>query len=239
MKHLFSLALILLILSSCGGMFEKRVRGNGNVSSDTRSTGSFDRVETSGAIDVYVRQDSSTSVRIETDGNLLELVDVHADGNVLHIHERDGYNLRSTRGIKVYVSSPTYNGFDASGASSFVGETPINSSQRINIDLSGASSAKLELNAPDVVADLSGACSVDLRGKTKNVDLEGSGASEFKCGDLLAENVDVSISGAGEADVYASVKLDASVSGAGSIRYKGNPTVNQRTSGAGSVKKVD
>jgi hypothetical protein len=49
----------------------------------------------------------------------------------------------------------------------------------------------------------------------------------------------VAISGAGSAEVYASVKLDATVSGAGNVNYKGNASeVNQHVSGAGSVKKV-
>ena len=48
------------------------------------------------------------------------------------------------------------------------------------------------------------------------------------------------ISGAGSAEVYASVKLDAEVSGAGTVRYKGNATnVSQHVSGAGSVNKVE
>ena len=55
----------------------------------------------------------------------------------------------------------------------------------------------------------------------------------------MAENVKVEISGAGDADVYASVKLYVRASGAGSVIYKGNPGINQSISGAGSVKKVD
>ena len=98
---------------------------------------------------------------------------------------------------------------------------------------------KIELDAPEVYADLSGACSVQLKGSTKNLRMEGSGSSDFKCMELLAENVEVDISGSGYAEVYASVKLDVDVSGAGDIKYKGNATVNQHVSGAGSVKKVE
>jgi len=57
---------------------------------------------------------------------------------------------------------------------------------------------------------------------------------------MKAENTKVDISGAGSAEVYASVKLDAEVSGAGSIKYKGNAgNVIQQVSGAGSVKKAE
>ncbi len=60
------------------------------------------------------------------------------------------------------------------------------------------------------------------------------------CYDLLSENARVDITGAGSAEVYASVKLDAQVSGAGSVNYKGNPTnVKQEVSGAGSVSRAN
>ncbi|MCP2936704.1 DUF2807 domain-containing protein, partial [Salmonella enterica subsp. enterica serovar Typhimurium] len=65
-------------------------------------------------------------------------------------------------------------------------------------------------------------------------------ASDAKCFDLKSENTKVEISGAGDAEVFASVQLDARVSGAGSVKYKGNAaSVNQKVSGAGSVKKVE
>ena len=69
--------------------------------------------------------------------------------------------------------------------------------------------------------------------------VDGSGSSHFRCFDLMAEIVSVDISGAGDAEVFASVKLDVDVSGAGSVKYKGNATVSQKVSGSGSVSKVE
>jgi hypothetical protein len=54
---------------------------------------------------------------------------------------------------------------------------------------------------------------------------------------LLAENTAVKVSGNGNANVFASVKLDAKVSGSGNIFYSGNPTspVIQK-SGSGTIQ---
>ena len=232
------LFLFLFLVSSCDVM-DKRIRGNGNIKSETRNITGFDGVDVSGSIDVFVKQDSVSSVRIETDDNLLEYVATHNEGGVLHIHENDGVNLRSSRGVKVYVSGPQFVTFDASGACKIESENQLSANEKIDIDLSGACDAKLDLKAPSIESDLSGACSVELKGETKEVRLKGSGSSEFRCFGLMAENVSVSISGAGDAYVFASVKLDVSVSGAGSVRYKGNAAVDQRISGAGSVKKEE
>lgn len=220
-------------------MFEKRVSGSGNIKTETRTAGQFNAVDVSGSIDVYVKSDSVSSIRVEADDNLLEFVETHNDGGTLHIHERNGFNLRSRKDIKVYVSGPEFRHFEASGACDIFSENKITSPSAIDIDVSGASGINMELNAPAIKADLSGACTVTLKGETKNLDLNGSGASKFYCFDLMAENVGVEISGAGHADVSASVKLDVQVSGAGTVKYKGNAIPNSNISGAGSVKKVE
>lgn len=234
----FWILIIAVAMTSCRQVFGKRIRGNGNLRTETRSSGEFHSVDVSGNIDVYVKYDSAQSIQVETDGNLLEYVDTHNDGGTLHIHERDGYNLRSGRGIKVYVAGPDFKHFEASGACDINGQNQVRGSGPIDIDISGASDVKMDLNAPAVTAELSGACSVALKGQTRDLKLDGSGSSSFKCFDLLAENVDVEISGAGNAEVFASVKLDVNISGAANVKYKGNASIDQRISGAGSVNKV-
>jgi hypothetical protein len=95
------------------------------------------------------------------------------------------------------------------------------------------------LDAPKIKTELTGASSLKLKGKTRDFSVEGSGASKIRCGDLLAENVTVEISGAGNAEVYASVNLNAQVSGAGDIKYRGNAAVTKDINGAGSVTKIN
>jgi carbon monoxide dehydrogenase subunit G len=220
-------------------MFGKRIRGSGNITTQTRSAGQFNSVDVSGAIDVYVRQDSASSIKIEGDDNLLELVEVIDDGDILRIHPRNGYNLNPSKDIKVYLSSPNYKKFEASGACKIISENKLTSTENITIDLSGSCDAKLELQVPAISADMSGACSLVLKGQSKDFKVEGSGSTSIKCIELLTENTNVEISGAGDAEVSASVKLDVEVSGAGSVKYKGSPAVNQSISGAGSVKKME
>jgi hypothetical protein len=97
----------------------------------------------------------------------------------------------------------------------------------------------LELSAPKITADVSGACSVKLKGDAKEFKVQGSGSTDIKCFDLVADNVDLDISGAGDAEVYANVKLTGDISGAASVNYKGTAQTDIHTSGATSVKKVD
>jgi hypothetical protein len=199
----------------------------------------YNSIDVSGDIDVYVKQDSSQSVKVVTDDNLQEYLSIRENGGVLYIDVRRNYNLRPSSEIKVYVTGPVFRKFDASGACNFYTENQISSNEDIAIELSGASDAKLDLKAPRITGDLTGAGSLTLKGETKDLELDGTGSSNLKCLGMMAENVDVDITGAGDAEVYASVKLDVSVTGAGSVKYKGNANVNQKVSGAGSVKKIE
>ncbi len=240
MRKLFILLCIPAIFStSCREFFGKRVRGDGNFRTDTRSVGSFSSVEVGGAIDLYVKQDAAQSVKIEADGNLLEYIDSYLEGDKLVVRTKDGFNLKPSRDIKVSVSASLFKRIEASGSCDVFTENQLVSNENLSVSLSGSCDAKMDIKAPSVETDISGACSVQLKGETKNLKAGGSGSVDFKCFDMLAENVSVDISGAGDAEVYASQKLDVDVSGAAGVKYKGNATVNQHVSGAGSVKKVD
>jgi hypothetical protein len=229
-----------LFLASCQGIFGKRVHGNGNVRAEDRQVSDFKNVEVDGAAKVLVSQGDHSAVKIETDENLLQYIEVSQAGDKIHIHERQGYNLRPTNGIRVYVTSPVFHSIDASGACDIIGQTKITNPDALEMHVSGAGDIKMDLDAPKVSAEVTGSGSVFLKGQTKEVTLDLTGAAHAHCYDLLAENTKVDISGAGDAEVYASVKLDAEVSGAGSVKYKGNASdVNQHVSGAGSVKKAE
>lgn len=239
-KYIWLLLVLTVAVSSCRFMSGRRVRGNGVIKSQEHSVSTFKNVEVSGSMNVYVSQGDIKPVRIEGDENLLQYVEVEQEGDVLRVHERHGYNLQPTDELKIYVTAPVYRKVEVSGASSIIGQTKINNAEDLELSASGAGDIKMDVDAPKLSADISGSGSIDLKGQTKDVDLGLSGAGHAHCFDLLSENVTVDISGAGSAEVYASMKLEASVSGAGNVSYKGNAaSVNQHISGVGSVSKVN
>ncbi len=242
MKKLFLFSFFgMLIFCSCNYVGGKRVEGNGNVISQDRTTGKFHSIDVSGAINVYIKQDSAQqAIKVETDENLQDLIEIHEENGVLYISPRDNFNLDpSNNKIKVFVTAPHYRSLHVSGASNIYGENKLTSAETLDIDLTGASEIKLDVKAPRINADLTGASSVIITGETRDFNLEGSGASDVKCFDLFTENTTVDISGAFSAEVNASVKLDVNASGASGIKYKGSPAVTQDLSGASSVSKVN
>ncbi len=90
-----------------------------------------------------------------------------------------------------------------------------------------------------MVLDCSGASKIKLTGTAVDVNMDLSGASDIFAFDMPAENYDIEISGAGNAQLTVNKRIRAEISGAGSVKYKGSPTeIDQSVSGAGSIKKV-
>lgn len=234
----FLLSLLSLFFSACNS-FGERVHGDGNVQSVNRPSREFNGVVVNSNINLHIRQDSDWSVKLVTDNNLMDLIETEVHGDILEIKVRNNYNLDPSKSIDAYVTAPEFRRLSASGASEIESETKIVSSGTMDIDISGASNINLDLKAPRVKAGLSGASKATLRGETKDISLNGSGASQFRCFELMAENADIDVSGSSDADVFASVNLKAESSGASNVRYKGSPSVNSNTSGAGSVARAN
>jgi hypothetical protein len=236
----FSIFLLILttVLSGCS-VFSKRIRGNGEIRAENRTVSSFQSVRVSGAIDIYVSTDSQATVRVETDANLLDYVVTETEGNTLSIHPRSGARLRPSNSIKVYVTNAVFERLRASGACNIISQNKLAGAEELEVNLSGACEVNLDVQVPSVEVKGSGSTNVILRGATRDLRISGSGSTEVHAYDLLSENTSVKLSGAGDAEVFASVKLDVHVSGAGDVRYKGNAAVSQSISGAGSVKKTD
>lgn len=231
---------LLPAIFSCHEFMGKRIRGNGSIKTEERSVSSFKNVEVSGAMNVFVSQGPSAPVKIEADENLLRYIEVLQEGDRVIVRPRHGYNLSPSDEIRIYVTAPIYNDIDVSGACNITGQTKINNPEDLALHVSGAGDIRMEVDAPSLKAEVSGSGSIDLKGQTKDVELDLTGAAHARCYDLLAENTKVDITGAGDAEVYASVKLDADVTGAGTVKYKGNAAnVSQHVGGAGSVRKVE
>jgi hypothetical protein len=240
MKKIVLFSLVIFVFATgCREIAGRRVKGSGHIITENRTATGFNSIDVSGAIDVFVKQDSTTSVKVEADDNILEYIEVHTEGSTLEIYTENNINLRPTNKIKVYISNPQYKEIQVSGASSVRCENEITSADALDVGLSGASEGSLELNAPKVSVNLTGASNASVKGKTKDFEGSVSGASEIRGFDLLSENANVDASGASHIEIYASVKIDGQASGASSVNYKGNAQSNVEKSGASSVNKKD
>ncbi len=235
-KLLLIPSLALLSLAACN---MNRVKGNGHVVSKNFSEKGFKDIDVESALTVYLKQGPDYSVRIDAEDNILELMQVRIAGDELKIGYKDNINAQPTKDIKVYITAPDFRNLEASGACNIISQGSLRGNA-IALSLSGASNSELEVETNKFEVDASGASEISLKGKTAYLSVEGSGSTEIHGFPLLSEHTKVSISGSGEAEVYASQSLEVEISGAGDIKYKGNPaTINKDVSGAGSITQVN
>jgi hypothetical protein len=233
---LFALAATLLF-SSCRFFGGERIDGNGNIVTEQRNVGRFTGIEAGGALEVRVRQDAASGVRIQADQNLQEFIEAFTDGNTLVVKQKKGYNLDPSKEIIVYVSAPAFKNLEVSGASRLISDSPI-SGDKLELFVSGASEVNVEVKVSRLEAEVSGASTVQVRGSSSAFSTEASGASKIRCLDLVTDETTLDISGATHAEVTANKQLNIEASGASEVRYQGNANIKQESSGASSVSKI-
>lgn len=228
MKNIVLLVFTSLLLNSCVG-----VRGNGEVESSNRQVESFTGIKVSGAINVFVRQGETHSLKITADANLLPLIKTSVSGDVLNISTKRA--ISKYEKLNVYIIMPSLEEIDISGASSLNSEGVLKADE-LDIEASGASDLNLNIDCEELDLDVSGACDVNLSGRAAKAEMEASGASDIKAYSLKLGEAVVDASGSSDVNITVENKIVASASGASSINYKGNPKeVKQFKSGAASI----
>ncbi len=101
------------------------------------------------------------------------------------------------------------------------------------VSLSGVGRVKVVgLNGGETEMQLSGSGIIEASGKLDKLALKISGAGKANLADLVAEEADVNISGAGDATVQPRERLSVDISGSARVHYVGKPQ-NIRTSISG------
>ncbi|MEP6809515.1 MAG: head GIN domain-containing protein [Chthoniobacterales bacterium] len=207
---LAALALVLLLLNGCHWV---GVKGNGRIRTETRAIQNFSRMEADGAFTVTWTT-GPAALKITTDQNLFEYIRADVSDDRLRIDWVKP--LRGTHGIKIEIASPSLRKVQLNGA----------------VRLTASN-----LSGPEFYLEANGATRVTLSGNVNAMSGEMNGASRLSAESLSTRAMELSISGAGKAEVNVSEALKVDISGAGKVTYSGNPTVAKEISGAGSVRR--
>ena len=136
--------------------------------------------------------------------------------NYLELRSRERLRPTHGHGITVLVSSSTRSGAKLSGAS--------------DLNVPG-------LTGPKFAVESRGAADVTLDGAVDELLADMTGATDLKAKTLQARTVQISTTGAADAQVNATETLRVAITGAGDVTYFGNPkTVEKHVTGAGSIR---
>ncbi len=219
-------------LSSCDS---DCVTGSGNIKQETRKVEDFTKIEVSGSYKIILVQDSSLSLNISADDNLLEYIKTSVDGNTLSIKNK---NICSDD-ITVTIGVRNLEEIHTSGAVELSSNGKIKTGD-INLHFSGSTKTTLDLNAARVSTQGSGSTEINLTGQASTHDIELSGSGNVNAFDFIVGDYNIHTSGSTDCQINVLRALNVHSSGSSSIQYRGNPTeVNNDKSGSSSLEKVN
>jgi hypothetical protein len=227
MKRLFFLFTLVALNS-----FAQEQRRSFNVNG-------FDKLDLGSSFIITVTK--GNDYKVDVRGREQDVKDLSArvsSDNTLELRYPSNWSgWKNHKEVYVTITMPKLAGAEFSGAT----KSTVSgfNSDKLTIDISGASSSVFNVNAKILSLDCSGASSLKIVGDGQALDADISGASSINAFDFKVANANIDASGASDVKIYVTGKMMAEASGASSVRYKGGASIKTSTSGAGSIKSMN
>ena len=192
----------------------------------------FTKIHLEGGYKVILEQGSQQGLRIKTDEDNFQYIDVQSnseslslkvtkkhfdfDEMILYITFKDLETLEVEGGI--YLETKGYVEL-----------------KDFYFHVSGGANIEMNMKANRIKVKGEGGVKLEFNGIADELDATISGAGYLNATDLKTKRTNCKIEGACVASVYATEWLDASISGVGKISYKGDPQVSKKIEGIGLV----
>ena len=201
---------VLAATAGCG----TGVKGSGTSASEVRAVEPFVGVVVQGSADVSISIGEPQSLVVETDDNLLDLLETDVSGDTLEVRFRDRASAKIGPSLAIVV--PALEGVTVSGSA--------------EIEIDGMMGGELAIT-------IKGSAALGASGTVDRVEVDVSGSGDVRLFELQAEEVEISISGSGEAEVHVRRALSAAITGSGHIVYEGDPgDVETSIKGSGTIE---
>lgn len=221
------------IVVDLNGCSKETVKGSGEVIAEERQLSEFKTIRLKGVGRIVLTQGEPHAVSIETDDNIMPLIETEIQNDQLIISQGN-YNLRPTK-LDFHITVAHLKGIAISGAGDVIGKSRFVSDD-FAAKISGSGDMDLELDVANLETAISGSGSMNLTGRADRHDAQISGSGRINAFDMQARNVSLKISGSGDCKVNATEILHARISGSGDVFYKGHPRITSKMSGSGSLE---
>lgn len=237
MKKVITICLIVVsALQVQAQWWGKGEKGNGNITTITRSVGSYDEVNVGGSFEVELVAGKEGTITIEGDSNLMEYIITEVRGNALKIKVENNKNIRPSKKVRITVPFEDLDEVTLAGSGNMWTKDVIKTTN-FKTSVAGSGDLTLKLDASSVDASVAGSGDLTLTGNSRDIDVSVAGSGEVHAKDLRAENASVSVAGSGDISVYCSNSIRARVSGSGDVDYYGNPDKQDtKVSGSGNIR---
>jgi hypothetical protein len=212
------ISIVLLAAPSRGGWWggHDDLKGSGETARRSFDVGSFDAIRIEGVADVRIVWGEPCAVEVETDDNLLDLVEVEIRRGTLHLDLEDHHgDVDTDLGFRFTVTMPRLDELRIDG----VGE----------VECEGMDQDAFALR-------IDGVGEVTMAGEVGRLECEMNGVGDVDLRDLVAREARVRVDGVGDLTCHVTDDLDVAVGGMGEVRYYGDPArVRDRVDGFGRI----
>lgn len=239
LRHFFLIAIMVFPMGMIGCIYNNTESSDkGDFEVQERKIEDFSAIELDGNFRVQLENSDSCSLDIAARGEVKDMIITEVRDGVLIIRLIEQKALNSQEVVELVIKAPTLERIEIFTSAKLYSENPF-SFDKLKIKSAGFLKMEIELKGEFLEGDFSGAVNLDLRGDVREVKLNIPGAAKISAFDLRTENLELNLSGAGKADVFAFGELNVDISGACTVSYKGNPErVYSNVSGIGRVREA-
>jgi len=214
------------------------INGNGNVKEQSRTTGTFNSINVTGIVNVFLSQGETEKITVEADDNLLQYIVTKVKDNSLIIKTSEDVEIQKSAKMNVYVVLKSINELELNGVGNVKSESMLTLG---NLDIDNNSVGNLDLNLSCIKLDMeiNSVGNVTLTGSVQNVNIEQNGVGNLKAFDLSADILKISNNGVGNSEVNSDKEIYIELNGMGNVSYKGNAVIKEMdVNGFGKVNKL-
>ncbi|MEO8774385.1 MAG: head GIN domain-containing protein [Gelidibacter sp.] len=228
------ISILSSLLFSCN--FNMGVMGDGNVVTKERNLDhTFDHIEVSRGLDVYLTQSEIISLSVQADKNLHDIIITKIEGNTLKIYADK--NIRYSATQKVMVSFNNISKISATSGSD-VYSTGIISLENLELESTSGSDMDLEIKVTNLQCKASTGGDLKITGSANDMIANASSGSTINTRNLITLTTNATSSSGADITVNVSNELTAKAESGGDIKYLGNPQkVNKSGGVSGSIKQ--
>ena len=202
---------IVILFYACDNNNEC-IRGSGNLANYLIDVTQFNKVALSGDINLQIKQGPDQKVTIATEPEIFAILEYGVKGTTFEVGYGKKVNcIQTAHGIWVNIEVPDINEIVISGRSEI-----------FSID---------DLVLDELSIIISGESKINITGQVNLQSIDVSGVVNVDNFGFVSDEVEITVSGSGDIEIYAQQLLNIIVSGAATVRYKGNPQISQQVSG--------
>jgi hypothetical protein len=240
LKTLSNLLVAIIMVIGLNACDRYCMEGNGKIESEHRVVTDFSSIENNTGFDIKVTYDSVTSIRVDADENLMDLINTSVRNGKLIVDSDDGQCVQSYSSVLINIHTPELERIELNGSGSF----DVYSFNCPDLTIRNTGSGDIEIRnliTEDITAILSGSGDVYLDGTGIEARYSVSGSGDINGFDMKVSNATVKNSGSGDVSCFVYDNLDVTLSGSGDVIYAGPSTllIVQDDSGSGDIYERD